>query len=218
MTTVRIATGVRPSMLHAAMMAGRRFSSASAGAVFLAAGVALAVLPVWLLSLLPGFLAVFAVPVSLMCCFLAVFVILGAAFGLPLMLSALMSENSDCFDALSRAYAYALQRPLRYAFYLFIGAFFGLLGKLMMSALVWLAAALFFAVSGKDPADVQCALTWYFIYTAGLLPVSFTIIYVTSLFSGIYMLLRRDVDAVELDEVWLPKSLGVPLPELPKLR
>lgn len=218
MTTVRIATGVRPSLFHAAMMARKHIVSAVIAAVLMAVGVALVLAPVWLTSLLPEFLTTIAAPISLLCAFAGVFMILGTVLGLPLMLSALMSENSDYFDAMSRAYSYALQRPLRYGFYLLVGLFYGVIGRLAMCAITWAAVALFFYVSGKDPATEQSLYVWFFVYVAGLLPLAFTVIYTCSLFSGIYMLLRRDVDAVEMDEVWLPKSQGVPLPELPRLK
>lgn len=215
MTAVRIATGIRPSLFHAAGMVWKRFPAALAGLAFMVLGIGLSLLPVWLISLLPTVLAGLLAPVAILFCFLAVFIILGAIFGLPLMLTALMCENSDCFDALSRAYAYSLQRPMRYAFYLLAGAFFGILGYVAMHMLVALTVTLFTAFFGYFP---RSPVIGFCILTAWLLPISFAVIYVTSLFSGIYMLLRRDVDAVELDEVWLPKSQGVPLPELPKLK
>lgn len=218
MTTVRIATGVRPSLFHAGMMAWKHIFSAVIATVLMALGVALVLAPVWLTSLLPETLTTIAAPISLLCALAGVFMILGTLLGLPLMLTALMSENSDYFDAMSRAYSYALQRPLRYGFYLLVGLFYGVIGRLAMCAITWAAVALFFCVSGKNPAEEQSLYVWFFVYMAGLLPLAFTVIYTCSLFSGIYMLLRRDVDAVEMDEVWLPKSQGVPLPELPKLK
>ncbi len=218
MTTVRIATGVRPSLIHAMMMARKHIVSAVIAAVLMGVGVALVLAPVWVTALLPEFFTSLATPISLLFAFMGVFMILGTVLGLPLMLSALMSENSDYFDAMSRAYSYSLQRPLRYGFYLLVGLLYGILGRLVMCGITWGAVALFFWASGKNPATEQNLYVWFFVYMAGLLPLSFTVIYVCSLFSGIYMLLRRDVDAVEMDEVWLPKSQGVPLPELPQLK
>ena len=49
--------------------------------------------------------------------------LLGLAFGWPLMWATISTEGTDSFDALSRSYAYVFQRPLRYLFYVVVRAY-----------------------------------------------------------------------------------------------
>ncbi|MDO4549714.1 MAG: hypothetical protein Q4C96_00510 [Planctomycetia bacterium] len=247
MTVVHVATGIRSSVFHAASMTKNRFSAALAALFFLALLIFLASLLFicpswftgWVLSLISdssmfaipegGFLSsainflfmalfIFFACIVLALSFLFIMLILGALFGLPLMFTSLVSENSDCFDALSRAFAYSLQRPFHYAFYLLLGILFCLLGRVIMSILTCLTLFIFFHVTGTSFMADPTLGVWVAVYVIGLLPQAFTVIFICSMFSVIYMLLRRNVDAVELDEIWLPVSQGVPFPELPKLK
>ncbi|MCR5162800.1 MAG: hypothetical protein K6C40_02160, partial [Thermoguttaceae bacterium] len=47
---------------------------------------------------------------------------------------------------------------------------------------------------------------------------AYAFLFFVSAVQGIYLLLRRDVDAVELDAIWLPDPQGVPAPSLPELK
>ena len=46
--------------------------------------------------------------------------LLGLLFGWPLMWATISTEGTDTFDAISRTYAYTMQRPLHYLFYVVI--------------------------------------------------------------------------------------------------
>jgi hypothetical protein len=52
-------------------------------------------------------------------------ILVGWAVGWPLMFSTISVEGSDVFDALSRSFAYAFQRPWHYLFYGLLAAVFG---------------------------------------------------------------------------------------------
>ncbi len=46
--------------------------------------------------------------------FIAVFLVIGGVFGLPLMIPTISTEGTDAFDAVSRAFSYVISRPWRY--------------------------------------------------------------------------------------------------------
>ena len=53
--------------------------------------------------------------------FMMVLLLIGLIIGWPLMWGAIACEGTDAFDAVSRAYAYAYQRPFRYLSYIALG-------------------------------------------------------------------------------------------------
>ncbi|MDO4573775.1 MAG: hypothetical protein Q4D98_01015 [Planctomycetia bacterium] len=217
-TAVKIATDTRPYLLQAMRFAWGRLPAITAAIVFIGLGIIAVVTPSWLVRFLPQWSMILVTPLALMLNVLAVFIVIGGVVGIPFVLSTLMAENSDCFDGLSRAYAYTFQRPLRYAFYLLAALFFGVLGYLAMRLIIACAIGFFFYCAGKSFIDEPNLWVWIWTYIMGLVPLAFCIVYSNSAMTGIYMLLRRDVDAVELDNVWLENPQTVPTPKLPTLR
>lgn len=63
---------------------------------------------------------------------LMMILLLGLLFGWPLMWGTIAAECSDAFDAISRAYAYTFQQPVRYLFYAVVGGLLGLAGWLVV--------------------------------------------------------------------------------------
>jgi hypothetical protein len=57
--------------------------------------------------------------------FVMAIILVGWAFGWPLMYSTISVEGSDSFDALSRSFAYIFQRPWHYLFYTIVAVVFG---------------------------------------------------------------------------------------------
>jgi hypothetical protein len=57
--------------------------------------------------------------------FVMALIVVGWAVGWPLMFATISVEGSDSFDALSRSYAYAFQRPWNYLFYGLLAGIFG---------------------------------------------------------------------------------------------
>lgn len=72
------------------------------------------------------------------CIALAVFGIIG---GVNLMFSAIAYENSDAFDAVSRAWRYVYYRPWRLGFYALIAAFYGSICYLFVNLFAFLTIA-----------------------------------------------------------------------------
>jgi hypothetical protein len=168
---------------------------------------------VWLAGLLWPLLLVFG---FLMACML-----LGLAVGWPLMWATISSEGTDSFDAISRSYAYAFQRPLHYLFYALVAVVLGVLGWLLVSnfadgvvyltywAASWSAGSdrvAEVAIGGQgtrlmDTIGSGMVVLW--CYCVKLLADGFLYSYFWVASTAIYLLLRRDVDATEMDEVFL---------------
>ncbi len=152
-------------------------------------------------------------PLALVAGFVMTLLLLGVLFGWPLMWGAISTEGSDSFDALSRSYAYLLQRPLHYLFYTLVAALIGWLGWLFVrefaSGVVWMTAWAAGWASGGDiaqPGGMEFAGYWLiglFSNCVKLLAVGYLFSYFWSASAAIYLLLRRDVDATEMEEVYL---------------
>jgi hypothetical protein len=152
---------------------------------------------------------------------------LGLAAGWPLMVACIGVERGDSFQAISSAFSYVFQRPLHYAFYLVISAVVlvpALFAAMMIvdatSALsVWstswgmghdrtaeVLGGIARLASG-EPGAPLAGVSW----GTGLLDFwrrcltamlgAFAWGYFWSAMTAIYLLLRRDVDGTELDEV-----------------
>ncbi len=173
-------------------------------------------------------------PLVLVGGFLMTLLLIGLAFGWPLMFATISAEEGgDSFDALSRSYAYVFQRPLHYLFYVAVATGIGALGWFLVSgfaqSLLHLTQGAACCGSGgrftflADPVPhvaYQFAggegtrhLGWLadlLIQTwndcVRLLAVGYLYSYFWVSASGIYLLLRRDVDDTELDEVRLEEG------------
>ena len=174
--------------------------------------------------------------------FLMSLLLLGLAFGWPLMFATISTEGTDSFDALSRSYAYVYQRPLQFLFYVVVVTGVGLLGWVLVFGFTQTVIAV-------TQGAACCGSGGHFVLTADPLPhvvyqfangetashvgwlgdllirtwndcarllaIGYLYSYFWVSASGIYLLLRRDVDDTELDEVYLEdagteESFGLP--------
>jgi hypothetical protein len=203
------------------------------------AGVALAALPILVLGFimrldLGVFLAALIWPLSLVAGLIMTLLLLGLFFGWPLMWGTISTEGTDSFDALSRSYAYVFQRPLHYLFYAAVAALLGWLGWLVVqnfaSGIIWTTywAANWGAGNAQIDAIMQRgelgaignAGTWLIHLWTGcvkLLAVAYLFSYFWTASTAIYFLLRRSVDATEMDEVFLDADEGEKTFPLPKI-
>jgi len=162
--------------------------------------------------------------------FVMAILVLGLFFGWPLMWATISAEGTDSFDALSRSYSYVFQRPLVYLFYVVIAAFLGTIGWL----LVYLFASTMLELShwavswgsGSDrlqdvlarrpmdaAGDAGAMLVRFWIGCIITLALAYWYSYFWTASQAIYFLLRRHVDATELDEVYVPEeeeAFGLP--------
>ena len=155
----------------------------------------------------------------------------GLILGWPLMWGAVAADDCDAFDAISRAYAYALQRPLHYLCYVLVGLVVGCLGWLVAWSLAELTVGLgFWCVelgcgaeriqevlaairqpigelqsgvsppSGVSPSGIAAIRFACNLLRGVASAYSFSFFF--SLAASIYLLLRRDIDETELDQIF----------------
>ncbi len=218
-----------------------KFPAYFSAPIFPFIGLLLASIPVMLLGLLAnldiGLIVVGLVwPLALLLGLFMTIIMVGFVFGFPFMWSTISTEGTDAFDALSRSYAYVYQRPLHYLFYAFVATVLGSLGYLIIRIFItavpelalWAAdwgasketvAALRQAIAGTGPAEasgmasIGLGLIFFFSSCVKVLAAGYLASYFWTATSAIYLLLRRDVDAAELDEVFLgeeEESYGLP--------
>jgi len=138
-----------------------------------------------------------------------------------LMWATISAEGTDTFDALQRSYSYVFQRPLHYLFYVFVAAVLGWLGWLLVKTFAAAVVGLTYWAAGwacggeriaaiADPNETLGALggagaavIGFWVGCVKLLAVGFYYGYFWTATTAIYFLLRRDIDATEMDEVFL---------------
>jgi len=85
-------------------------------------------------------IAIFLFPALLAGALIAILLI-GTVASLPLMYPAIAYDNSDCFDALSRAFSYIYSRPWRMGFYTAVAAVYGSICYIFVRFFVFLILA-----------------------------------------------------------------------------
>ncbi len=157
----------------------------------------------------------------------ATLILLGLCFGWPLLWAAIAAECSDSFDAVSRCYMYVLHRPAQYLFYVIVaaltGAFAWILVAMFAEATIeltyWAASwgvfwstdaerlQLVRGVVAEGEASSALAAGQTILNIADGLVQSIATAFAFSFFwcatSAIYLLIRRDEDETEYDEVYL---------------
>ncbi|MCX7426112.1 MAG: hypothetical protein NTW96_10905 [Planctomycetia bacterium] len=205
-----------------------KWKSYFAAPLFPLLGVLLATVPMLCIGVLLRtsvslWIAALVWPVLLLGGLMMAILLLGLLFGWPLMWATISSEGTDSFDALSRAYAYVFQRPLHYLFYIFVAAGFGVLGWLLVSNFAagvihltyWAASwgsgqpRIEEIMASGDEAlggfgGAGAAVIRFWADCVKLLAVGYLYSYFWTASTAVYFLLRRDVDATEMDEVWMP--------------
>lgn len=125
----------------------------------------------------------------------------GLIAGWPLMVATVAAEDEDGFDALSRSYAYVTQRPIRYGFYVALAWGFGLVGVLAVGTI---AEILIQWTSGSLGLLADVGGTFAAGFWPGavrFLAAAWADAYFWTAASVIYLLLRRDVDGSEWDDI-----------------
>ena len=210
----------------------RKYLAYCAAPLFVLVGVLLVCIPMLLVGMLMSFnigaaaVAIFW-PLMFLGGLILTILLLGLAVGWPLMWATISTESSDSFDALSRTYAYVFQRPLRYLGYVVVAVVLGVLGwivvSLFASAVIdltaWAASwgsniiesdRMINVIDGKVEEEGSGAFAGWMIGWWGnciwALAAGFVFSYGWTAGCAIYLLLRYDVDATEMDEVALDKD------------
>lgn len=224
---VRLTVDEKVGLSSAVRFAGRKWASHFAAPLLPVLGFALVAVPIIVLGLIMragGFgvlLGGIFWPFALVVGFVMALLLLGILFAWPLMWGAISTEGSDSFDALSRSYAYLMQRPLHYLFYAVVAAFFGWFGWLLASTfasfVIWLAYwSAGWGCGSEQIGNIMngtcdfggmgqagVVLIRFWVGCVKLLAVGYIFSYFWSASTAIYLLLRKDVDNTEMDEVFL---------------
>lgn len=219
---VQLAADERIGWGAALRFAGSKWVSFFSAPLFPVIGILLAAFPVWVVGSIMWFgsgwtwLAAVFWPLALLAGWVMARVILGLLFGWPLMWATVATEGKDSFDALQRSYDYVLHRPLHYLFYAAVAAVLGGLGWLLVEGFTagvvglsywsagWLAGEELVTVNGS--AEVVQPLVRFWGVCLKLLAVGYIYGFFWTASVAIYLLLRRDTDATEMDEVFLDED------------
>lgn len=220
---VRLTTGDSRSLKRGLKWAYRKYGSFWGAVILTAIPTVLIWLSAWGGLSVP-FLRSYLFPLWYGLILTGFWVAWGTFFSFPLIGASLVSENGDAFDAASRSFSYATQKPLSLAACLFWTVFWGALGFWLVAAILrcgWIAATEFVG-SGVltrpgvlDGAESGAFVFWNFCL-ALILNAAFNA-YLFTAVSGSYLILRHKIDDVELDEVYLSTPYGLPRHHLPDL-
>ena len=220
-----------PGLFQAVQYGSSKWLASFNAAMFVFLGLAALSLPGALLGLLMrvdwGLAVAGAIwPVVLLGAVVLAILAIGLAAGWPPMVSAIGVERGDSFQAISTAFSYLYQRPIHFAFYSLISC--GVAVLAFFAAAVFADTTLTFALwatsfgMGHDRtvdvigavvrgnADPRWGIQALQFWTDGLRAVlaAFGWGYFWSIAPAIYLLLRQDVDATELDEIVLDEPSG----------
>jgi hypothetical protein len=165
-------------------------------------------------------------PLVLLGGFMMAFLLIVLFFGWPLMWGSISAEGTDAFGALSHSYSYTYQRPLHYLMYAVAAGLIGVLGWFVVSLFAyWVlnlsqwgvswgsgTEQLNAIMSGADQGtlgNAGAALIQFWTHCVTTLAFAFIFSYLWTSTTVIYFLLRRLVDATELDEVFMPEESGL---------
>jgi len=225
---VQLAAGQRLGLGAMAGHVRRKWISYVGAPLFPLLGILLATIPMLVFSLLLRngvtlWLAALLWPLMLLGGLVMAVLLLGLAVGWPLVWPTISVECKDSFDALSRLYAYVFQRPLHYLLYVVVAAVLGVAGWILVAnfaALVihmtyWAASwgsgqeRITAILEGSDSLGWGAGgavLIRFWVGCVKLLAVGYLYSYFWTAATAIYLLLRRDTDATEMDEVCLDEE------------
>jgi hypothetical protein len=174
-------------------------------------------------------------PLVLLLGLVTTILLLGLLFGWPLMWPTIAAEESDAFDALSRSYAYVYQRPLHLVFYAFVASVLGIAAIVLVS--VFADAVIYFSrlsvawgmgeartsavfaveeatgdAAALAPTGAKLIRFWEGLVRTAQLAFAFAFFWASA--AATYLLLRRQVDAADMDEIHPDEPLGADLPPL----
>jgi hypothetical protein len=227
---VRLGREESVGMVEALRFARKKWASYFVAPLFPLLGVLLATIPMALAGLLlrlpvGTFLLSLFWPLMLVGGVVMSIFLLGLFFGWPLMWPTISTEGNDSFDALSRSYSYVFHRPLQYLFYAAVAIFLGWLGWLLAyyfsEAVIYLTNWAASWGSGGErmdfilrrtqekPTGITSAGATVIAFWAGcihVLVLGFVYSYFWTASSAIYLLLRRDEDGTDMDEVYVAEQ------------
>jgi hypothetical protein len=176
--------------------------------------------------------------------FLMAFLLVGYVVGFPMLVPAVACENCDGADAMQRAYAYIINRPLHALWYWAVGLFGLAIGFVIIGAIALLTlnltGALFGELASGPALDAAggyqagtfehtgptiAAGSWHQRWSANIivawqslvvcLVVAYVLSYHFSASTIAYLLMRKASDGQETDEIWRPGLIPGTLAPVP---
>ena len=215
----------RVDLRSAIKYSARKYAWSVAAPFFPLLGILLAAAPVALLGvvmrldagvLVAGILWPFALLGGLIMAIL----LFGLVVGWPLMWPTISSEHQgDAFEAFSRTYSYVFKAPLQYLFYIVVAILFGAISWLLVSyisesvilfasnAASWGAGAERMEVvrQGESSGVLSLGSTVLIAFEllVRIVAIAFNFSFFFCASTAIYLVLRRDVDQTDFDEVFV---------------
>ncbi len=173
-------------------------------------------------------------PLAILSGFLIVFLGVVGIIGFFLMFPAISSEGSDAFDAISRSYSYVLSRPLHFLSLLVtiiicgtILSFIASYGACLVMQTSYFTVGLGMgdklneirafiaglsgagdAITSLNPISMRIAALFFMLYIVliKIIVGSIIIAFAGSASTIAYLILRKDVDGTELDDVYIKEN------------
>ena len=226
--SVQLGREERVDLRGAVSYASRQYGWSFVAPLFPLFGVFLASLPLILLGFVMradiGMIAAGAVWIlALVGGLVMTILLLGLLAGWPLMWPTISSEeHGDAFEAFSRSFSYVFQRPLQYLFYLFVAAAIGCLGWLLVSNVAEAVIELTYYATSWGASNGRVELVAFGEYTGTLnigvglirlfngfvrlIAMAFNFSFFFCATTAIYLVLRREVDKTDFDEVFVEED------------
>jgi hypothetical protein len=165
-------------------------------------------------------------PIVLLASFALAFLLIWLFFGWPLMWAAISAEGTDSFGAISHSLSYTCQRPIRYLGYAIVAGVIGIFAWYLIAlfadtivraadwGVAWGSDGGRLAAVAADPelgpvGTAGVRLIQFWTNCVITLAVAFVYSYLWCSSTVIYFLLRRLVDATELDNVYIAEEQGL---------
>jgi hypothetical protein len=223
--TVQLGREERVDLRTAIVYATRQYGWSFVAPLFPLFGVFLASLPLIVLGFVMradvGMIVAGVVwPLALLGGLIMSILLLGLLVGWPLMWPTISSEeHGDAFEAFSRSFSYVFQRPLQYIFYMSLAALIGALGWVLVSHVSEAVIELTYYGTSWGATNERVELIPFGEYTGTLgtgvglirwfdglvriIAMAFNFSYFFCVLTAIYLVLRRDVDKTDFDEVFV---------------
>lgn len=138
--------------------------------------------------------------------------------GAIMLAPAIACEGTDAYDAVQRAYAYVFSKPFKLLWYAFIIVIAGVIATSLVAMVVRLVVTIAGTLSGFNAHTENLAETgrpgfprraslwtvgfWNDIVASVL--VSFVVCYTMCAGTILYLLMRKQADGQEMEEIWMP--------------
>lgn len=226
--TVQLGREERVDLRSAVVYAARQYGWSFVAPFFPLFGVLLASIPLIVLGFIMRadagmVVAGIAWPFALLGGLAITILLLGLLAGWPLMWPTISSEeHGDAFEAFSRSFSYVFQRPLQYLFYLVLAGLIGGVGWVLVSHVSEAVIELTYYGASWGATNERIDLVAFGDYTGTmgtgvglirlfdglvrLIAMAFNFSFFFCVLTAIYLVMRRDVDKTDFDEVFVEDS------------